>query len=61
MLLQTRAADPIELVQCGDCDLYASREECDSFGWAWDEPNGQWRCERCYDDYAEYWGILRAA
>ncbi|WP_327358393.1 hypothetical protein [Streptomyces sp. NBC_01304] len=58
MLLITRAANDIEIVQCGDdCEYYAFRDECEDLGWVWDEANGQWRCEDCHAAYADMWGL----
>lgn len=58
MLLITRAAADIELVECaaGHCEFVAIRDEAEDLGWGRDL-DGDWLCEDCFAVYCVAWGI----
>ncbi|MFJ2774619.1 hypothetical protein [Streptomyces sp. NPDC087300] len=59
MLLVTRAADDIELVECIDagCEYVAFQDEAEALGWGEDVNEDGWRCEACFHAWAEAHGI----
>lgn len=58
MLLVTKAANDIELIECaaGNCEYVAIRDEAESLGWAHDLDD-EMLCEDCMAVYCEAWGI----